>query len=170
MLFRSLALDLGLRLTHFDSHRHLHAFPPVFRMTVRLARRYGVPFVRLPYERLQGKGWPKPSGRGWRTRWVLNRLSGVDSLLAGGAQPTRGTWGIAHTGRIDAAWLIRAAESVAPGVTEIMTHPGLADELAQTFTRLTGSRRREMEALCDPGVRHAFELNHVELVHYGNLL
>ena len=50
-----------------------------------------------------------------------------------------------------------------------MTHPGLADDLTEKLTRLTMSRRHELDALSDPAVRRAFELNHVELVHYGHL-
>ncbi|MCJ7543802.1 MAG: ChbG/HpnK family deacetylase, partial [Phycisphaerae bacterium] len=33
------ALDLGVRPTHLDSHRHVHAFPPLFAGVVRLARK-----------------------------------------------------------------------------------------------------------------------------------
>ncbi len=164
-----LALDLGVRPTHLDSHRHLHAFTPVFRSVVRLAARYDIPFVRWPYERLRGTGWPEPAERGRRTRWLLNRFSRVNARLARRAHPTLGTWGIAHTGQIDAAWLIRAAVALPPGVTEVMTHPGLADDLGEHLTRLTMSRRRELDALCDPDVRRAFDLNHVERIHYGHL-
>ncbi len=89
--------------------------------------------------------------------------------MAGRVHATLGTWGIGHTGQIDAAWLIRAAASLPAGVTEIMTHPGLAEDVDRRLTRLTMSRRRELEALCHPDVRRAFELNHVELIHYGHL-
>ena len=164
-----LALELGIRPTHLDSHRHLHAFTPVFRRVVRLGERYGIPFVRWPYERLPRGGWPESCARGRRTRWILNRFSRLNARLAARAHPTLGTWGIAHTGLIDAAWLIRAAAALRPGVTEIMTHPGVADDACEHLTRLTMSRRRELEALCDPDVRRAFTLNHVELIHYGHL-
>lgn len=163
------ALDLGIRPTHLDTHRHLHAFPPVFRRVVKLAARYGVPFVRRPYERLKGRGWPEPPAGGRQRRLLLNHFSRMNARSNGKVQPTLGTWGIAHTGQIDAAWLIRAAASLPEGVTEIMTHPGLADDVDPALTRLTQSRARELDALCDPEVRRAFEHNHVELVHYGDL-
>ena len=41
----------GIRLTHFDAHKHVHAYPPVFRIVARLAERFRIPVVRVPYER-----------------------------------------------------------------------------------------------------------------------
>ncbi len=45
-------LDHGIRPTHLDSHRHTHGYPAVFAGVARLARRYGIPFVRWHRERL----------------------------------------------------------------------------------------------------------------------
>ncbi len=36
----------GIRPTHLDSHRHIHTSFPIGRIVVRLARRYGIPYVR----------------------------------------------------------------------------------------------------------------------------
>src|SRR5262249_21701635 len=40
----------GVRLTHLDAHKHVHAYPPVFRIVARLARRFGIQTVRVPCE------------------------------------------------------------------------------------------------------------------------
>ena len=100
---------------------------------------------------------------------LLNALGRRAAGLAPDLRATRGTWGVSHTGRIDAEWLIRAASRARPGVTEIMTHPGLGDDLSPAETRLLDSRRAELAALCDPAVRKAFERRGIELVHYGQL-
>ena len=163
------ALDRGLRPTHLDSHRHVHGFPPVFRRVVRLARRYDIRFVRRHREVLVGSGWPAADAKQRRIRLVTNVLGAWNAAADRGLMPTLGTWGVAHTGRIDAAWLIHAAGRVRPGVTEIMTHPGLADDLSAAETRLLASRRAELAALCDPVVRDAFRRRDVELIHYGQL-
>ena len=39
-------LASGIRPTHLDSHRHIHTTFPIGRLVVRLARRYGIPYVR----------------------------------------------------------------------------------------------------------------------------
>ena len=124
-------LDHGLHPTHLDSHRHPHGFTPIFRRVVELARRYNVRFIRRHNERLQGGGWPASS---LRERWTsrgLNLFGAINRRTAGELWPTNGTWGVAHTGRISAQWLILAAERLGPGVTEIVVHPGCHDEQAR---------------------------------------
>jgi predicted glycoside hydrolase/deacetylase ChbG (UPF0249 family) len=157
-------LDRGIHPAHLDGHQHVYAFPPIFVRVAALARRYNIPFVRWPHERLPGSGWPPASARRRGIRRCLNFFSRVDRVLGSDVLGTSGTWGIAHTGEIDAAWLIRAAASVPP-----MTHPGLGDDLDPEWTRLRESRRREMEALSDPKVKEAFQNSGVELIHYGQL-
>jgi len=39
-----------IELTHLDAHRHVHPFPPLFQVVVRLAVRFHIPVVRVPYE------------------------------------------------------------------------------------------------------------------------
>src|SRR5262249_53754126 len=40
----------GVTLTHLDSHKHVHAYPPVFAAVVKLAQQFGIPSVRVPHE------------------------------------------------------------------------------------------------------------------------
>ena len=162
-------LDRGVRPTHLDSHRHVHGLPPIFLRVLRLARRYDIPFVRWHREVLPGDGWPAVEAKQRRVRLLTNLFGAVNGLLAPSAGHARETWGVGHTGQIDVAWLVRAARAVRPGVTEIMTHPGIADDLDAAQTRLRASRLVELEALCDPAARDAFVRNHVKLAHYGQL-
>lgn len=48
----------GVRLTHLDAHKHVHAFPPIFAIVARLANRFAIPVVRVPFER-----WSPPQRR-----------------------------------------------------------------------------------------------------------
>jgi predicted glycoside hydrolase/deacetylase ChbG (UPF0249 family) len=166
-------LDHGIMPTHLDSHRHAHAFPPLFRRVAELARRYHVRFVRWHGEHLTGGGWPKAPLGQRATSFLLNRFAAVNAAHGADLRATTGTLGVAHTGRIDRAWLLRAAEDIGPGATEIMTHPGLVgqDLIYRTYrTRLVKSREVELAALCDPAVREAFSHNKgITRVHYGQL-
>src|SRR5712671_1568365 len=47
----------GVTLTHLDAHKHVHAYPPIFEIVTRLAERFRIPVVRVPFERR-----PKVSG------------------------------------------------------------------------------------------------------------
>ncbi len=163
-------LESGRRPTHLDSHRHIHAFPPIFARTAALARRYNIRHIRWPLERLAGSGWPVAPWRQRGVRWLVNRFALINARSLSGLRATQGTWGIAHTGRIDVAWLCQAARALGPGVTEIMTHPGLPSEApGPDATRLTACRQAELAALCSPTVREAFAASGIERIHYGQL-
>jgi len=163
------ALDHGIVPTHLDSHRHAHAFWPVFLRVIALARRYHIPFVRRHREVLGGRGWPAAPARQRRTRCLLNAFGAAQPVLAPDVLATVGTWGIAHTGAIDAAWLVRAIENAPRGAVEVMVHPGEPGELGPARTRLRDSRQAELAALCDPAVADALRRGGVELTHYGRL-
>ena len=164
------AIDHGVRPTHLDSHRHCHGLPVIFKRVIRLARRYDIAFVRRYRETLPGRDWPEAEDKQRRVSKWLNRFGRLHSFHAKGRLATTGTWGIRHTGLIDAAWLTRAAQRLPEGVTEIMTHPGLADDLPDGHSRLGDARPGELAALCDPRVRDAFERAGVRRIHYGHLL
>ncbi|MDD5596053.1 MAG: ChbG/HpnK family deacetylase, partial [Candidatus Omnitrophica bacterium] len=40
--------NAGLSIHHLDSHQHIHLLPGIFRITIQLAKKYQVPFIRLP--------------------------------------------------------------------------------------------------------------------------
>jgi len=162
-------LDRGLRPTHLDTHRHIHAFPPVFGRVARLARKYDIPFVRRYREVLRGEGWPAASGRQRLLSRVLDLFGAVDRAMAPRQMVADETWGIAHTGRIDRAFLLAALRSLPAGATEIVAHPGLPGDLDPRLTRLLESRRAELEALCDPAVAEEIRIRGIRLVHYGQL-
>ncbi len=163
-------LDHGLVPTHLDTHRHAHAFGPIFADVCELAGHYNIRFVRHLRERLPGRGWPTTTAKNRRLRLMINLAACLGGH--GRRRPTAatlGTWGVAHTGAIDRQWLILAARRLPAGVTEIMTHPGLLAGLDPSAPRLVESRQAELEALCDPDVRQAMQQNNVKLIHYGQI-
>lgn len=39
------------KVDHIDSHVHTHAIPNIFRLTVKLAKEYNIPYIRTQYEK-----------------------------------------------------------------------------------------------------------------------
>ncbi|HWF86195.1 MAG TPA: ChbG/HpnK family deacetylase [Vicinamibacterales bacterium] len=144
----------GVRLTHLDAHKHVHAYPPVFAVVARLAGRFGIPVVRVPYER-----WPQIGGDAG-SRGTLWRQALLNAALLSWARrdyATAASYGLQtprfigriHTGILSASALAGLVRSVPPGVTELMVHPGYADaDLERTGTRLLESRQTELDLLC----------------------
>jgi predicted glycoside hydrolase/deacetylase ChbG (UPF0249 family) len=145
--------SVGLTLTHLDAHKHVHAYPPIFAIVTRLAQRFGIPVVRVPFElwsNLYGDTRQKQTARiqalmnaamlPWAWRDYRN------AARAGVRTPH--FVGRTHTGVLSAEALAAMVQALAPGVTELMVHPGYADEaLARSNTRLLDARADEVDLL-----------------------
>jgi predicted glycoside hydrolase/deacetylase ChbG (UPF0249 family) len=163
-------LSSGLRPTHLDSHKHLHMWPPIFHLVVRLAQEYGIPAVRVAAER------PAVTllrehlhDRGVRSQAIGNLLMVPLAWLDRLALPTSGVgslWfvGRVHTGRLTVDRLKRMVGRLPPGGAELMTHPGFVDaHLASANTRLRQEREHELQLLCAPAVLALMQEAGIEL-------
>lgn len=165
----------GLGLTHLDSHKHVHAYPPVFAIVARLARRVGLRSVRVPCER------PLAS---WLARTIFTpqaRRQAVENvalapwaawdrrlLAREGLPPPPLFLGRVLTGLLTTESLRRLVDAVPNGVSELMTHPGYVDPaLDRTRTRLRAERAAEVAALTDPSIRAAAERCGIALQPHG---
>jgi predicted glycoside hydrolase/deacetylase ChbG (UPF0249 family) len=163
----------GFRLTHLDGHQHIHAFPPFFALVARLAVRFGIPVVRVPYERGGSiAGVEERRRRIARRQWLANaamlpwarrdyETAEAHSIL------TPQFIGRVHAGIMTAGILVRTIRRLRPGHTELMVHPGYVDpSLGQPATELVTSRAEEIELLSGTAVRSALIAEEVRLVHH----
>ena len=164
-------VDRGLKPTHLDSHKHIHAFPALFSVICQLARRFGISAIRWTFEpkELSRIPWPLTS-EGGRARALkvrimakLNRLQNRDFLK------NDAILGIAHTGKIDVNFFKAVALYNSVAIAEVMTHPGFVDGLDPDKTRLIHQRKVELDALCSEKTKQYFDDAGIELVHYGQL-
>jgi hopanoid biosynthesis associated protein HpnK len=141
----------GLRLTHIDTHKHVHMFPAVLRPILRAARTAGIRVVRNPFE----PAWSLRATN--RAPWLrrkqvalLRRLEPAFRRIIAeeGFTTTDGVIGVLATGTLDAASVQSLVGKLPLGTWELVTHPGYNDpDLAQAHTRLLGSRDTERNAL-----------------------
>ena len=137
----------GLAITHLDSHQHLHLHPALFPVAVRLARRFGVPYVRAPRGDDPASVSAPPAGR-LRAR-LLARLGarGRKALDAAGLPEPPRVFGLAEAGRMTAARLGRVLENLPDGDYEAVLHPGDEDEATRERYAWRYAWREEAEAL-----------------------
>jgi hopanoid biosynthesis associated protein HpnK len=162
----------GVTLTHLDAHKHVHAYPPVFAIVARLASRFGIPVVRVPYERwLSTRAYGDARGTA-RRQALLNALLRPWArhdyrIAASHAVRTPQFAGRVHTGMLSAEALVDIVRALQPGVTELMVHPGYRDdELERTGTRLLESRRIELDLLCKLETRALLVGERVDLLRH----
>lgn len=163
----------GLVLTHLDSHKHVHSYPPIFRIVAELATTFGVPAVRVPYESPWLGPVPGDLRDGGIRRQAIENLAlrpwtQMDArILASHSRVPAAFFGRVHTGRLTVDVLARIVSRLPNGVSELMTHPGYSDAaLDLVRTRLRREREQEVALLRAPDARQAILDAQVTLVRH----
>jgi hopanoid biosynthesis associated protein HpnK len=159
----------GLRLTHIDTHKHVHMFPAVLRPVLRAARAAGIRAVRNPFE----PAWSRCATHKapWLRRievCLLRLLEPAFRRIVSeeGFTTTDGTIGMLATGTLDSTTVSSLLRSMPEGTWELVTHPGYNDsDLARIRTRLLASRETELEA-----IRVVEQYQEFELISFADLL
>ena len=167
-----LFLSTGRRPTHLDCHHSVYLYPPFFAVHVELAKEFGLP-MRVPLpppEALTGRDVPAivadlPPD-------LLLRVETEDWRLvqkAGVPHPDYFVGRFFGVEMLTLERLLRILGELPPGVTEMMTHPGLADERLLRESSYAVERERELELLCHPQVREKVSELGIELVNFSVL-
>ena len=164
----------GILLTHLDSHKHVHTYPPIFRIVADLATRFRVPAVRVPYESPWLGPAPADLREGAIRRQAIENLlmwpwTRMDArILATHRRMPPAFFGRVHTGRVVTPDVLeRIIARLPEGVSELMMHPGYADDaLAAVRTRLRRQREQEVALLRSPDARQAIRDAQVTLVRH----
>jgi predicted glycoside hydrolase/deacetylase ChbG (UPF0249 family) len=166
--------EAGSRVTHLDSHRHVHVLPGVWRAVVECARRHGIPAVRVPLESLA------PAQRaGAIPRLKTLALTASWAVAARGAPPPGPPvrfYGISlqedrvGEGEREGGFerrLLAFLDRLEPGTTELMVHPGHPDETLARWDGYTAPRAAELAALTSPAVVARFRSGAFRLVPFA---
>jgi hopanoid biosynthesis associated protein HpnK len=164
----------GIEVSHIDTHKHTHIFPPVLRPLLRAAKACGVRAVRNPFE-------PVPMSLLAEQPSLWKRLAQVKLLRAlaktffkavkdAGMISPDGAVGIATTGALNEKLFRALIENLPDGTWEFVSHPGYNDAELQTVgTRLRESRIQELHILTSTAARDILESNNIELISYRDL-
>jgi predicted glycoside hydrolase/deacetylase ChbG (UPF0249 family) len=162
----------GVALTHLDAHKHVHAYPPIFDIVTRLATRFRISVVRVPFERWSNASSGGPQQRTVRRQALLNAAmlpwawrDYRNAARAGIRTPH--FIGRTHTGVLSAHSLTAMLRGLPPGVTELMVHPGYVDErLERSNTRLLDARTDEVDLLTNPNTFDLLISQRISLIRH----
>jgi predicted glycoside hydrolase/deacetylase ChbG (UPF0249 family) len=157
-------LDAGIRPTHLDTHKHTHLLPPVLSAVTRLARQFGIPWIRRPFD----FGIDRKAAATKRLVALAMRLAkpAFANALAG-LRATDHFTGFQITGTLGLSRLLDVLERLPEGLTEFMCHPGrFGEELRAASTRLKESRAIELAALTSPEAQEVVERRGIVLTCY----
>jgi chitin disaccharide deacetylase len=147
----ALLQSYGLRLTHVDTHKHIHMFPQVLRPVLRAARAAGIRAVRNPFEPLWSINATAVAPEMRRAEvLLLRRLEPRFRRIVAqeGFVTTDGSIGVLATGTLNLSVVHALISAMPEGTFEFVSHPGYRDEvLSRANTRLLESREIERNAL-----------------------
>ena len=159
----------GLKITHINSHEHVHMIPQVLDIFVRLAKEYGIPAIRFP------RGDRQPKGMSLKENYrsfVLNYLSGriEDNLKRSGLSHADYFMGLLDAGQLNIDKIRNMLMVLKEGVTEIVTHPGfLSPEVLDRYKWHSGGET-ELFALTDKRIKNCIKENDIKLISFEEFL
>jgi hopanoid biosynthesis associated protein HpnK len=173
-------LAAGVALTHLDGHKHVHLFPRIFELVIRLAKEYGIAGVRCAREGPSGLLRLLRKNSTASARILRQYLAACTLSLVSLSRKTRlqqarlkfpsHFFGITVTGFLDAEILQMIIRDLPVGISELMCHPGYVDtHLSRTPTRLVEQREREIQAMIQPEVKRLVAQHGIELISYRHL-
>jgi hopanoid biosynthesis associated protein HpnK len=163
----------GLALDHVDAHNHMHLHPTVLGLLLRVGRAYGLDAVRVPFEP------PGPSARAAGTGRARRALAAAGlapwtSLLRSRLRRARiktndQLFGLADSGRMEEALVLRQLRELPEGVTEMVFHA--ATRRCPEIDRTMGDYRHESElaALTSARVRDLLAQLDIQRVAFADL-
>ncbi|QMV20076.1 ChbG/HpnK family deacetylase [Granulicella sp. 5B5] len=164
----------GITVTHVDTHKHTHIWPPVARAVVGAAYAAKVSAIRNPFE----PPWSLALGNSKLVRnlqvrlmrYLQPRFLALPQIRDGLVRTTDGTIGISATGNLNADTLRRVLDAMPDGLWELVCHPGYNDaDLGRIVTRLRSHREIEYHALLSQISQRKAQPNAPELIHYSAL-
>jgi len=167
----------GVEVSHVDTHKHSHMFPPVLRPLLEAARQCGVRAVRNPFAPLKPLAWahlarrPRLWTRYSEVRALRGFFAGFRRTVAEmGMRTTDGSFGVLGTGALDEKLFASICGCIPEGTWEFVCHPGYNDAaLSGVRTRLRASREAELKILTSADAKQTLERHGIEPISYREL-
>lgn len=160
-------LDNKIKPTHIDGHKHIHIFPKITGIVIKLAKEYNIKAIRFPknkifnYKLALTKQMPKLMLIGLYARMAEK------SIINNGIITTDEFYGILETGQLTTDKLKNILNNMDNCTAELMCHPGYYDKDIPCI--LKKHRKIEHDALTDKDIKKIIILQNIKLITYGQI-
>jgi predicted glycoside hydrolase/deacetylase ChbG (UPF0249 family) len=162
-------LNKGIRLSHLDSHQHLHMIPRIWEVTVGLAQKYGIPAIRYTRERLRVCMLLEASLlRRFLLLLVTNQISRLPRDMD--IIHTKHFVGFYYSGMLNKRNLQKVLQNLpSDGTCELMCHPGIYD-INSPYGHWGYHWQDELEALKNEEVYNLLAERKIDLISYRDIV
>ena len=160
--------ESGVNISHLDSHQHIHMLPKILKITIDLAIKYNIPFIRFPREiPVLGMFLNRDQLIRVFEMLVLNSF-----CMFGKFNNTLRTdhfAGFFFSGNLNKQNLMNLIRNLPlTGTCELMCHPGFDDPKTQ-YKHWGYNWSEELKALTDPEVIKLIQDSRIRLISYRQL-
>lgn len=159
----------GLKLTHFDSHQHLHHFPGIIGIALKIAKANNIPAMRVAGTKIFD-GSVESFGQ------IVGRLGlGSLSKFAAHSAHTKNILtpdhfsGIVSGESVTEKFLTKLIKNFEEGTTEVMLHPGTDNEILKNYCAWEHDFEAELNAVTSPKILKLLKENKIKAVNFGAL-
>jgi chitin disaccharide deacetylase len=161
----------GIKITHLDSHQHLHIFPGINNIVVTLATEFDIHKVRLPAENIFF-GETLPSISRSLARDMLTGISAMSKFNFHKKHliTPNHFYGMLWGGHLNENRLTTIIRQLPSGISEIMTHPGTNNQALEEKFSWGYNWTEELTALTSVKLRDLVQQLNVQLINYQDLM
>ncbi|MHB0937010.1 MAG: carbohydrate deacetylase [Armatimonadota bacterium] len=169
--------EMGVRISHLDSHQNQHLYPAYFPIFMGLLKRHSIPCMRTHVHYIPADS-PRPGVDRWRlylrnpgrlpthlfTRWMMFRARRQGAIMADWLLTTMSSGNKADLSR----WR-QLLRNVPEGWSEVYCHPAYPDDELRRWATYVEPRRQEIEVMTSPETREEVERQGIELKSFHDL-
>lgn len=164
----------GLMIDHLNSQIHIHLIPWIFPILNRLAKLYGIKYVRVSQEPL----FSLPFSLGL-IKWLLLKMMGIIiALQKNSSKQSSIFYGILYTSNMNKSIIKKILKRNDKGIVEILSHPGYYNlgvtnfdfkkQEVDNFIK-SRNRKKELDTLLDRELKLFIIKNGIELINFAGI-
>ena len=159
----------GLSLTHVDGHQHMHVLPSIFDAALDAAEAVHIDAVRIPKAPL----FEASSGSlgqlvGRLGLFTLAEAAERRAKIRGFRTPDHFA-GIVAGEAVSEAHFLHIVETMKPGATEVMMHPGTDNAVLQRDCFWEHDFEAELAAITSPEIEKLLDEKDIEIINFNDL-
>lgn len=153
-------------IDHIDSHQHVHILPQIYPLVLKLAKKYKIPFVRIPKQNF----WINPTNR-LIEKISLSSLSLLNNIYNNEYKnKIKNFYGL-YYGGLNTSLLNDVINHFKDGNGEIVCHPAYPDPfIDNNWNSLKKDRLNDLNTLINPISKKIIKNNGIKLIRFTDLI
>ncbi|MDP3766360.1 MAG: ChbG/HpnK family deacetylase, partial [Nanoarchaeota archaeon] len=157
------AISSGLKITHINGHNHIHIFPNVIDVVIKLAKKHRIRCIRVSNDTSYSK-YLKEQGK----KSMLTQFSKIakNKIIKNKLKTADVFYGILNMNDMDFYKLSKIFESIKNGTSELMMHPAYINKNGDSFHQ-SKQREKEIELLINNQIKNLIKKQHIRLINFS---